>query len=42
MREEVSKSALKALDEAKIRCDIPSLHSFLYEKKTLSMTMEFF
>ena len=33
MKEEILKSALKELDEAKIRCDIPSLHSFLNAKK---------
>ena len=33
MREEILKSALKKFDGAKIRCDIPSLHSFLNAKK---------
>ena len=33
MRKEILKSALKESDEAKIRCDIPSLHSFLNKKK---------
>ena len=39
-REKILKSALKELDEAKIRCDIPSL--IFKCKKALSITMELF